>query len=69
MNYQKMIEDIDKLVETDFSADMDGKTLPKSEPYTQKEARKMASIIGRVYLIAHGIHCTACGKKYKLGNE
>ena len=64
LNYKKMVEDIDDLVESDFCLDMDCKNLPGSEPVTQKEAREMIRIIGEVYSIAHCIHCEACRDKY-----
>ena len=64
LNYKKMVEDICKLVETDFHADMELRHLPDSEPYTQEETRKMQDTIGKVYLISHCISCTACQVKY-----
>ena len=64
LNYKKMLEDIDKLVETDFAFDMECKQLPNSKPYTQKEAKEMQSLLGQVYLISHCLHCTACQTKY-----
>lgn len=64
LNHYKMLEDITNLVETDFCNNMDIKSLPKSKPYTQKEAREMASLLGQIYLIAHCIHCGACQSKY-----
>lgn len=57
------LTEIDKLVSTDFCADMECRFLPKAKPFTQGEAREMAEIIGNVYMYAHRIHCGACAKK------
>jgi hypothetical protein len=64
LNHYKMLSEITDLVETDFCSEMELKTLPKSREYTQEEATQMAQIIGRVYSIAHCIHCHACQTKY-----
>lgn len=69
LDYKKMIEDINDLVETDFGEDMSlranieycGKLLDIS----QRDAREMANIIGKVYLISHCVHCESCGVKYR----
>jgi hypothetical protein len=60
---KELLQNICDLVETDFCADMDMLTLPDSREYTQEEAKKMAHILGVVYLYAHQIHCSACGHK------
>jgi len=61
----KMLEDIDELVNTDFGEDMEGKAvLDHQKPFTQKEAKQMATLLANVYSISHGIHCTSCGRKY-----
>jgi hypothetical protein len=64
LDYKKMLEKIDALVCTDFCADMDWKTTPKTKPFTQKESEQMAQLLGRVYSISHCIHCTACQSKF-----
>jgi hypothetical protein len=64
-NYLKMLKNINELVDNDFCMDMDCHNLPNSKPFTQDEAQQMSRIIGQVYSIAHGIHCT-CGDKYRL---
>lgn len=64
LDYKKMLQDIDELVSTDFVFDMDCHNLPTSEKFTQKESLEMARLLGRVYSIAHGIHCKACQTKY-----
>ena len=64
LNYKKMIKDINDLVDTDFGAEMEMKELPKSKPFTQKEAKKMARIIAKVYIISHQIYCKAHGIVY-----
>ena len=68
LNYKKIVEGILLLVETDFHSAMELKQMPGSKPYTQKEAKEMDNIIGRVYLIAHCLHCEACQKKYIKSN-
>jgi hypothetical protein len=65
LNYKKMIKDINNLVENDFCAEMEYKLLPKSKPYTQKEAKEMSDIISRVYLVSHCLHCESCATIYK----
>lgn len=65
MNHLKMLQDINALINTDFSFGMELKKMPGSREYTQQEAKMMSEIISKVYTISHGIHCEACGKKYK----
>jgi hypothetical protein len=65
LDYKKMVEDINKLAETDFCFDMELKEMPNSEPYTQQEAKRMSDLLGRIYLISHCIHCEACQRNYK----
>lgn len=60
LNYYKMLQEIDKLTDTDFVADMEYK-----EIYTEKESQKMAKLLSDIYSIAHCIHCVACQKKYE----
>lgn len=60
-----MIEDIDKLVNTEFLGEMELKSLPNSKPFSQKEAIEMQNILGKVYSISHGITCRSCGAVYK----
>jgi hypothetical protein len=59
INYKKMLEEINNLVDNDFCAEMEMKGR-----YTQKEAKQMADIITKVYSISHCISCSACSKKY-----
>jgi len=66
INYKKMIEDVNKLVQTDFCFEMDCKLIPDSDKYTQKEAEEMADLIGKVYMISHCISCQACNVKYRI---
>ena len=60
----KMLEDINKLVENDFCAEMEAKLMPHAKPYTQWNAQKMAIRLARVYTISHATHCKACQKPY-----
>lgn len=64
MNYKKMLEDINKLVDNDFTVDLELK-----KTYTQKEARQMAKIIADVYWISHLTHCKFCRNKYLLKTQ
>ena len=63
--HYKMLEEINTLVVTDFCEEMSMKSMKEcSEKYTQEEATQMADLLGRIYLIAHCIHCHACQTKY-----
>jgi len=69
LNYLKMLEDINKLVENDFCADMEMNLIPNSQTgkiqeYKQEDSQKMASLLAEVYSVSHCIHCKACQKKY-----
>jgi hypothetical protein len=64
-----MIEDIGKLVETDFCASMEMMTLCNKNYYTFADSKKMARLLARVYSIAHCTHCSACQKKYLKINK
>lgn len=66
LNYKKMCEDIDKLVNNDWNYDMECRRLVKPPKYTQKEIDKMVDVLGQVYLISHCIHCKACQRKYLI---
>ena len=65
MNYRKMLEDINNLVDTDFCAEMEMKTLPKSGSYTQMEAEEMSKLLAKVYSISHCLYCQSCRRKLK----
>jgi len=60
LDYHKMIKDIDDLVRSDFVFDMECRLIGKSNKYTQKEAKKMADLLARIYSISHIEHCFAC---------
>ena len=64
LDYEKIIKDVNKLVQTDFVFDMECKLIPKSKEYTQEEAKEMADLLSSVYSISHCVNCKACGKKY-----
>lgn len=66
LDYKKMIEEVDELVDSDFMFDMDCKSLPNSEPITQEEAEEMRQILLKIYRIAHCTTCVACQGKYLL---
>ena len=56
MNYEKMLVDINEIVESDFAFEMENKC---GEKFTQKEAIKMANMLEEVYSISHCAHCKA----------
>ena len=66
LNYKKMVEDINLIVQTDFMLDMECKQIPGAKPYSQEEAEEMANALGRIYAISHCDTCSACNKKYRL---
>lgn len=58
-----MLTDIDDLLQADFFGDMEIKEWLKKD-FTQKEAKIMSDTLGKIYSIAHCIHCEACGREY-----
>ena len=73
LNYKQMIKEVSDLVGTDFCESMSFKRLeigssacgaPIYPKYTQAEAREMSMLLGKIYTIAHCIHCEACQGKY-----
>jgi DNA mismatch repair ATPase MutL len=67
LNYKKMVDEIDDLVENDFVADMECRAgLPNQRPFTQKEAKAMARLLSSIYSIAHCNTCEACQNKYLI---
>lgn len=66
LDYRKMIKAVDKLVETDFFFDIDCKLLPNASKYTQEEAKEMAKILGKIYMISHCTTCRTCQVKYLI---
>lgn len=66
LDHKKMIEAVDKILQenNDFLFDMECKYLPKQKPYTQKEAKQMEDILGRIYMIAHCLYCEPCQVKH-----
>ena len=67
LDHYRMLEDICKLVETDFVEIMSWKY--SSKDTDNSDAKKMSSILGRIYLIAHCIHCYACQEKFLAGGK
>lgn len=65
LNHRKMVLDIDNLVSSEFCEEMSVKAGFDRE-ISQEEAKKMAEIIGKVYLISHCNTCTACNPKYRI---
>ena len=68
---KRMVIEIDEIVSGDwgFSVTDDMVNSSNSSGYgefTQEQAREMSRAIGKVYSIAHAIHCYACGGKYRL---
>lgn len=77
LNYLKLVQDMNDLLETDFCFDMDCKLSLNDgrdkNSFTQEEAQQMAKLIGELYTLSHYWYC-GCGKgkgydvgaKYKL---
>ena len=62
--YKKMIEAIDKLVDNDWGFemidlkhDLHSKKKNAYLPFTQEEAIEMSEALGKIYQIAHCVHC------------
>jgi len=69
LDYKKMVEDIDKLVNNDLCADLEMCLMPHTlnhRDISQDDAIKAIKIIGQVYMISHGITCSGCSKKYLI---
>ena len=66
LNYKKMVEDINRIVSTDFLFNMECKELPHATSYTQEDAGEMSDILGQVYSIAHCIRCESCQREYLI---
>ena len=69
LDYDKMLKEINALVQTDFCTDMEMHLIPQEKTgkpmeYTQEEAQEMAKLLSRVYSISHCTTCRACQKKY-----
>lgn len=64
LDTKRMLKEIVELCSDDFSEDVSFKLLPRSEPFTQAEAKTMAEKLGRIYSISHCITCTACQTKH-----
>lgn len=58
-----LLEEINKIVESDFCNEMEMLTMENSREYTQEEAIKMAHDLASVYHHAHQIHCGAHTKR------
>lgn len=69
LDCKKIAEDGYKIITGNFSflEDMDWKAnAPTKQPeFTQKEAKKMARILGRLYMVLHCVECESCGAKYR----
>ena len=65
LDYRKMLQEIDELVNNDWTAEMELKLLPGGE-FSQEDAQKMAQIIGQVYARSHCLSCGACQGKYAI---
>lgn len=71
LDYKKMLEDINRLVQTDFCSAMELNLLPNTKTgrmteFTQDEAIAMVAVISQVYMIAHCTTCEACQHKYLI---
>jgi len=66
LDYKRMVEEIDKIVNNEDFGNLELSLMPKSKPYTQKEAGKMMKMLGQVYRVAHCVTCTACARRYMI---
>ena len=66
LDHKKMLEEIDRLVESDFLFSMEAKLIPHTKKYTQREAQEMVDILDSVYRVVHCLHCKACQTRYKV---
>jgi len=66
LDYKKMLQEIDELVQDDFCLQMETESNLKSPKFTTEDSKKMARKICDVYVIAHSIHCAFCDKKYRI---
>lgn len=66
LDYERMVNEIDDLVGTDFAFNMVNELYMDTRRYTQVEAEKMAEILDQVYQISHRVHCKACQGKYLI---
>jgi len=68
LDLHKMLSEIDEIVSGDwgYSVTDDMVNLPDGsyKEFTQEQAQEMAQAIGKVYMIAHCIHCTGCQYHY-----
>jgi succinate dehydrogenase/fumarate reductase-like Fe-S protein len=60
-----MIQDIQKILESDWAFEMIDVKLANKKRYTQKEAKELASALEKIYAISHCISCELCQVKYK----
>lgn len=63
------LREIDELVSTEFCEDMMKIHAFDDLKFSQKDADKMAGIIGSVYMYAHRIHCDACARNEATKKE
>lgn len=74
LDYKKMLEDINDIVNGGDSGDwgfsvtddMVDLQTGKLRQFSQKQAEEMSEALSSVYMIAHAVSCTACGTKYVL---
>lgn len=64
LNYKKMIEEVNELVNVDFTFEMECKGT--STYITYAEAEQMRLLLLQIYMIAHCVECTGCQTKYLL---
>ena len=62
LDTDRMVRDIDVLVNNDWGFEI----VDVKSKFTQKEAREMSAVLGKIYTISHCITCNACNVKYRL---
>ena len=66
-DFHAMVNDIDCLFNTDQAASLidHDSILHPEVPIPQEDAIAMRDLLGKIYMIAHGITCS-CGDKYEI---
>lgn len=69
LNYKKMLEEVNALVQTDFLFDLDTKSLNDNPTCTLEEIEEMRNTLLKIYGISHCTICSACQTKYLLPDK
>lgn len=64
LDHEKMLQEIDAVVNNDWGFDIDCRALHPEQEWTQKEAQEMADALMKIYTISHCISCKGCQSRY-----